>query len=95
MSKLILILFVAVAAIAVLELRRRNKRGSGSTQADSGSYTTADESGPTETGRYRVERLMSKSQSTLRPGGSAPQKTAHHEEDEEALPDPFDDSPKE
>ena len=103
MSKIILVVILVIAVGYLFEMRRR-KSGSGLAKPSNlpgvdgqrGSYLTADEAGPTETGKFRVEKLLNKNPE-LRPGSrakeppptSAPTNNQEPEEDESALPDPF------
>lgn len=101
MSKIFLIALLVIAVGFLFETRRKNAAKALAKPAalpgqngQQGSYVTADEAGTTETGKFRVEKLMSKNPG-LRPGSKVKdgthqeQKTLDSDEDEGSLPDPF------
>jgi len=89
-TTIIVVLVLVLIGIGFLFERAKKSSAQSSSRPGGAEPITADESGPTQTGRFKVQQMMTKSEST------APAKAAESadsgsdfDEDEEALPDPF------
>ncbi|MCB0346587.1 MAG: hypothetical protein KDD66_15820 [Bdellovibrionales bacterium] len=88
MNAIILIILGLIAVAALVEFLNRSGKGAGS--GSESHITTAAEAGPTQTGRYRVQEMLRKTETT--PKAEADPSSSSAEEEEESLPDPFDDN---
>lgn len=86
MNSIILIILALIAVAALVEFLSRSGRAS---STESGKVTTAAEAGPTQTGRYRVQEMLRKTESSTKGEASRPEQEP---EEDEVLPDPFDEN---
>jgi len=91
---LIVVVVVIVIGLGfVLESKKRSSDKSAEAQdtVQENEPLSADETGPTLTGRYRVQQMLQKTEKTpaQRSQASADTVAEATEEDEEELPDPF------
>ncbi|MCB0359278.1 MAG: hypothetical protein KDD44_06570 [Bdellovibrionales bacterium] len=86
MTKILLVIIGLVAVGAVIEYLGRSKR-EGQVD-DEQEFLTAAEAGPTQTGRFRVQQMLE--QTGERAPHASEGGSEQIDDDETALPDPFD-----
>lgn len=104
MSEIIIGLVAIVAIAFIFETVKRTSGARHSGGGDGDEYISADEAGPTQSGRFRAQRVKAAIQKARqdthsekgakkKPDASAHQSLAHQQVDEEGgqkdLPDPF------
>ncbi len=88
MNAIILIILGLIAVAALVEFL--NRSGKSSRGGSDSHIATAAEAGPTQTGRYRVQEMLRKTETATK--NDAAQVVDSQDDDEEVLPDPFDDN---
>jgi hypothetical protein len=89
-NKIILAILALAGLGLIVEFLKRGKKTPTATLETDDRIKTAAEEGPTQTGRYKVQQMLSKTQPSSKPNAEPQGQESAEVDDDTKLPDPFD-----